>query len=171
MKAYGAEAVQETDRAWSGQWWGGCDLYNTTCSENMKSCNTSYDSTFYECRINILQQTHIKYLCILWFSDTLLCWFIDTKLLLLYQCSECLIVHCSHFKLLQFSHKGVKYFTVTIQNSAELISPSLADSVLLQPLSGAVCRLNVNCCDSSSVAISISDIPFYSRMSIELPFA
>jgi len=144
MKAYRAEAVQETDRAWSGQWCGGRDLYTTTCSENMKSCNTSYDSTFCECKINIFWQTHIKYSCIFWFSDSLLCWFIDTKLFLLYQCSECLIVNCSHFKLLQFSHKGMKYFTVTIQNSAALISPSLADSVLLQPLSDPVCRLNVN---------------------------
>jgi len=80
-------------------------------------------------------------------------------------------VNCSHFKLLHFSHKGVKYFTVTIQNSAALISSSLADSVLLQPLPDPVCRLNVNCCDSSSVASSVSDIPFYSLVSVELPFA
>jgi hypothetical protein len=74
MKAYGAEAVQETYHTLSGQWWGGRDLCTTTCSENMKSCNTSYGLTFYASVESTFCDKHILFVhfLVLWFITVLI---------------------------------------------------------------------------------------------------
>jgi len=85
VKAYGAEAVQETDRTLSGQWWGGrCDLYATTCSENMKSCNTLHDLTFYTSVESTFCDKHILSICT--FSGSLIHYSVD---LMIPNCHYC----------------------------------------------------------------------------------
>jgi len=85
MKAYGAEAAQETDRTLCGQWWGGRDVYTTTCSENMKSNNTSYYSTFYASVELSFCDKHI--LSIRAFSGSLIHYCVDIMLPNCYYCA------------------------------------------------------------------------------------
>jgi len=86
MKDFGAEAVQETDCTLSGQWWGGRDLYATTCSENIKSCNTSYDLTFYASVESTFFDKHILSVCA--FSGSLIHYCVDLIIPDSYYCTS-----------------------------------------------------------------------------------